>query len=112
MKKLLFVLTLTFIGQQSFCQRVVPELNQYYITSSLGYSGCKDADKLDKLMKAVRKMDNPTFMEYHNTGDCFVISGDLRVKVVFLSNDGHFVKLQREGVKAHIWTVTEALKEK
>ena len=111
MKKLLFVITLFFFGKQLFCQKIVPELNQYYKTSS-HYLGCKDADKIEKLMKAVRNMDEPKFIEYQNNGDCFQLSvDDLRAKLVFISNDGNFVKLKREGVKAYIWTVTEALRD-
>ena len=107
-----------------FGQTVTPKLNKDYITSSLGYSGCKDEYTLKKIIqlsvkaisntstKAEQNLAADKFMKYHNDVDCFVLKGGEKVRVIKITFGGELVELKSKDRKASIWTVKEALVEK
>ena len=109
MKNLLTALSFLFIATLSFGQTVVPKLNHQYLTSDLGYSGCKNEMTLKKVLQAASENDSETFMAYHNNGDCGVIPGNMRVRVINITFEGDIVELKTDGIKSSLWTVTEAL---
>jgi len=54
---------------------------------------------------------NDNFMKHHDNGDCIVISGGIRVKVVNITYGGTVVELKYDGIKSSLWTVKEVLRE-
>jgi hypothetical protein len=109
MKLLIAAFSLLFVSTFTYGQTVVPELNHQYVTSDLGYSGCKNEMTLKKVLQAAAKLDNETFMAYHNSGDCLVIAGNMRVRVLNITFDGNIVELKSDGMKSSLWTVPEVL---
>ena len=109
MKFLITTLSFLFIGTLTYGQTVVPKLNHQYLTSDLGYSGCKNEMTLKKVLQASAELDNNAFMAYHNSGDCIVIPGNMSVRVINITFDGDIVELKSDGIKSSIWTVKEVL---
>jgi hypothetical protein len=109
MKFLITTLSFLFIGTITHGQTIVPKLNHQYLTSDLGYSGCKNEIILKKVLQASVELDNNTFMAYHNSGDCIVIPGNMNVRVINITFDGDIVELKSDGIKSSIWSVTEVL---
>ena len=96
-----------------FGQVIKPEIYQSYKTNTVGYSACKSEYSLNKILKASDNIDNVTFMKYHNNGDCIVLGKELIVKVVNIKSyrSRIIVELKKEGTRASLWTVAQALKE-